>query len=214
MPKFTFLPFPSGEGQGEGKNPSKKKKHHAPRHFRTNAETDQPNRNNRTPQPISILVIRKSSATMRPSFFQYWGKADEKYIGTTDWHPLPFCPPFAILPSLCHSALPPVILSEAKNLAFPWHVHDAVGVGQRVKGRTFSPSPQPSPTRGEGGRWRKGTLPAVLPASPSCHPHHPFRHPAIPSVLPAVLPSVLPSIPLLSFPQVFSGNPSSSPKPP
>lgn len=25
---------------------------------------------------------------MQPSFFQYWGKADEKYIGTTNWHPL------------------------------------------------------------------------------------------------------------------------------
>ena len=25
---------------------------------------------------------------MRPYFFQYWGKADEKYIGTTNWHPL------------------------------------------------------------------------------------------------------------------------------
>ena len=27
---------------------------------------------------------------MRPSFFQYWGKADEKYIGPTSWHPLAY----------------------------------------------------------------------------------------------------------------------------
>ena len=61
------------------------------------------------------------------------------------------------------SAIPPssamlpsaVILNEVKNLASRWHGHDAGGVGERIEYGHFFPSPQPSPSRGEGALTRR-----------------------------------------------------------
>ena len=66
----------------------------------------------------------------------------------------PFSLPFAH-PSVIRT--PPVILSEAKNLAFRLYGHDAGGVRQRVESKPFFPSPRPSPSRGEGGRGERET---------------------------------------------------------
>ena len=58
-------------------------------------------------------------------------------------------PSAAILPFSV--ILPPsVILSEAKNLASRLPGHDAGGMGPRIEGGHFFPSPRPSPARGEG----------------------------------------------------------------
>ena len=48
-----------------------------------------------------------------------------------------------------------VIPNEVKNLASRLHGHDAGGVRQRIECGHFFPSPQPSPSRGEGALTRR-----------------------------------------------------------
>ena len=64
---------------------------------------------------------------------------------------------------------PSVILSEAKNLAFRLHGHDAGGRGQRVRAGISSPHPSPLPQGEREEEWgfsRLESLPSFL--APPC----------------------------------------------
>ncbi|MCH8040719.1 MAG: hypothetical protein IH977_10305 [Nitrospinae bacterium] len=50
---------------------------------------------------------------MRNHFFHYWGKADEKYVGPTNWHPLGYhCLDVAAVAMSWWEASPPNVPRE------------------------------------------------------------------------------------------------------